>query len=84
LFLHGCEDYQISRSAILEMFRNAVSLRAGVSPPKLGGVAVPKAQTGRFQSNHLYECILETLRQGNHPVSGLIRQEKTPLRPPLR
>jgi hypothetical protein len=33
-----------------------------VSPPKLGGVAAPKAQTGWFHSRQLYECIPETLR----------------------
>jgi hypothetical protein len=25
-------------------------------------------RTGWFQSRHLYECILETFRKGNHPV----------------
>jgi hypothetical protein len=45
----------INRSPILRMFRNADSLRAGVSPPKLGGVDAPEARTGWFQSRNLSE-----------------------------
>jgi hypothetical protein len=53
---------QFEISGILPRMGVMNALQVRVSPPKLGGVAAAKPQTGWFPNRSVSECILESFR----------------------